>query len=70
MTVARRSTTRDLWIYCINQLVEAMNRGREDVSRIVRFTAYDFLVSTDRDTSGRAYERMGEIFRAPQWDAD
>ena len=53
---------KDLWIYCISQLVEAMNRGLEDVSRIVRFTAYDFLVSTNRDTSGRAYERMGEMF--------
>jgi len=53
---------KDLWIYCISQLVEAMNRGREDMSRVVRFTAYDFLVSTNRDTSGRAYERMGEMF--------
>lgn len=53
---------KDLWIYCISQLVEAMNRGREDVGRVVRFTAYDFLVSTNRDASGRAYERMGEMF--------
>jgi hypothetical protein len=51
---------KDVWIYCISQLVEAMNRGREDVSRVVRFTAYDFLVSTNRDVSGRAYERMAE----------
>lgn len=53
---------KDLWIYCISQLVEAMNRGRDDVGRVVRFTAYDFLVSTNRDASGRAYERMGEMF--------
>ena len=53
---------KDLWIYCISQLVEAMNRGREDVSRVVRFTAYDFLVSTNRDASGRAYERLGYMF--------
>lgn len=51
---------KDVWIYCISQLVEAINRGREDVGRVVRFTAYDFLVTTNRDTSGRAYERMGE----------
>lgn len=51
---------KDLWIYCISQLVEAINRGR-DVSRVVRFTAYDFLVSTNRDTSGRAYLRMAEM---------
>ena len=49
---------KDVWIYCISQLVEAMNRGREDVSPVIRFTAYDFLVATNRDTSGRGYERM------------
>lgn len=48
---------KDLWIYVISQLIEAKNRGRE-IDRVVRFTAYDFLVSTNRDTSGRAYERM------------
>lgn len=51
---------KDIWIYCISQMVEAMNRGREDVSRTVRFTAYDFLTVTNRDTSGRSYERMGD----------
>lgn len=49
---------KDVWIYAISQLVEATNRGREDIGRTVRFTAYDFLVSTNRDTSGRAYERL------------
>ncbi|MGN9493263.1 replication initiator protein A, partial [Escherichia coli] len=51
---------KDLWIYCISQLVEAKNRGRE-IARAVRFTAYDFLHTTNRDTSGRAYIRMGEM---------
>ncbi|MEF3193635.1 MAG: replication initiator protein A [Halothiobacillaceae bacterium] len=51
---------KDVWIYCISQLVEAMNRGREDVSRVVRFTAYDFLVTTNRPTSGVGYQRMAE----------
>ena len=50
---------KDIWIYCISQMVEAMNRGRE-VSKTVRFTAHDFLTATNRDTSGRAYERMAE----------
>lgn len=49
---------KDIWIYAISQLVAAADRGREDIGRTVRFTAYDFLVSTNRDTSGRAYERM------------
>ncbi|WP_447407497.1 replication initiator protein A, partial [Clostridium perfringens] len=30
------------------------------MGRVVRLTAYDFLVATNRDTSGRAYERMGD----------
>jgi len=52
---------KDLWIYCISQLIESMNRGREDVSRIVRFTAHDFLVTTNRGTGGRAYKLLGEM---------
>lgn len=48
---------KDVWIYCISQLIEAQNRGRA-ISRTARFTAHDFLVTTERDTSGRAYERM------------
>lgn len=51
---------KDVWIYCISQLVEALNRAREDVGPKVRFTAYDFLVTTNRDTSGRAYQRMSD----------
>lgn len=50
---------KDIWIYCISQLIEAINRGRE-VRRTVCFIAHDFLVTTNRDTSGRAYERMGD----------
>ena len=51
---------KDVWIYCISQLVEAMNRERADVSRTVRFTAYDFLVTTNRQTSGQGYKLMGD----------
>lgn len=51
---------KDIWIYCISQMVEAMNRGREDVDRTVRFTAYDFLTVTNRRTDGDSYKRMGE----------
>ena len=51
---------KDLWIYCVSQLVEAMNRGREDVSRTVVFTAYDFLVTTGRRTDGDGYTRLGD----------
>lgn len=51
---------KDVWIYCISQLVEAMNRGREDVGRVVRFTAYDFLVTTNRPTAGIGYQRLAD----------
>ena len=40
---------KDLWIYCMSQLVEARNRGRL-ITPTVRFTAYDFLRSTNRST--------------------
>lgn len=53
---------KDLWIYCISQLIEAVNRGRA-IAPTVRFTAFDFLTATQRDTSGRAYERMIEMLR-------
>lgn len=55
---------KDLWIYCVSQWVEAKNRGRE-ITRTVRFTAYDFLRVTNRRTkdraSGTTYRRMGEM---------
>ena len=51
---------KDVWIYCISQLVHALDRGREDVSRTVRFTAYDFLVATNRGTGGREYELLSD----------
>jgi len=54
---------KDVWIYCISQLTEAMNRGRLDVSRVVQFTAYDFLVSTNRQTSGRGYDLLTKSLR-------
>lgn len=53
---------KDLWIYCISQLIEAVNRGRA-IAPTVRFIAFDFLTATQRDTSGRAYERMIEMLR-------
>lgn len=51
---------KDVWIYCTSQLVEAMNRGREDITRTVRFTAHDFLVTANRPTAGVGYQRMAD----------
>jgi plasmid replication initiation protein len=38
--------------------MEGLNQGREDVSRTVRLTAYDLLVTTNRTTGGRSYEEL------------
>lgn len=51
---------KDIWIYCISQMMEAMNRSREDISRTVRFTAYDFLTVTNRRTDGDSYKRLAD----------
>lgn len=48
---------KDILIYLSSQIIEAMNRGRE-VSRTVRMTAYDFLVSTNRSVAGVGYQRL------------
>lgn len=54
---------KDVLIYVVSQLVEGLNRGREDArNRTVRFTVYDFLVTTNRQTSGDGYQRLHEAF--------
>lgn len=50
---------KDVWIYAISQLVTAADAGR-DIGRTVQFTAYDFLVSTNRQTSGQGYQLLGK----------
>ena len=53
---------KDLLIYLTSQLVAAMNEAsRHDLKmpgRRIRFTTHDFLVSTGRDTSGKAYKSI------------
>lgn len=54
---------KDILIYVVSQLTEALNRGREDaVNRAVRFTVYDFLVTTNRQTSGEGYRLLQDAF--------
>jgi plasmid replication initiation protein len=48
---------KDILIYCISQMVEALNRGR-DVSRTVWVTAHDLLVSTNRQINGEGYRGL------------
>jgi len=46
---------KDIWLYCISKLMQAINDDKE-ISRTIRFTIYDYLVTTNRATSGSQYE--------------
>lgn len=48
---------RDVLIFCISQLMAAINQGRQ-VSQSVRFRAFDLLTATNRMTNGRGYELL------------
>ena len=48
---------RDVLIYCISQVMAALNAERQ-VSRTLRFKAIDMLLATNRKTDGRAYEQL------------
>jgi plasmid replication initiation protein len=53
---------KDVLIYAISHLVEALNRG-EAISRTVQLKAYDLLVTTNRHTGGKNYDRLADAFR-------
>ena len=48
---------RDVLIYCISQVIAALNNGRQ-VSRTLRFQASDMLTATNRPTGGESYVRL------------
>ncbi|RMD89058.1 MAG: plasmid replication initiator RepA [Alphaproteobacteria bacterium] len=52
---------KDVLIYCISQLVAALNAGRA-VGRTLTLKAHDLLVATNRETSGDGYRRLREAF--------
>ncbi|TMM49162.1 replication initiator protein A [Sulfitobacter sabulilitoris] len=52
---------KDILIYCISQLMAALNAGRA-ISRTVHLTARDLLVATGRETSGDGYQRLRDAF--------
>ncbi len=52
---------KDILIYCISQLVAALNAGRE-IGRTLQLKAHDLLVATRRDTGGDSYLRLREAF--------
>ena len=52
---------KDILIYCISQLMAAVNAGRT-ISRKLTLTAHDLLIATRRDTGGDSYTRLREAF--------
>lgn len=52
---------KDILIYCISQLMAALNAGRQ-LGRTLQLRAHDLLVATNRETSGDAYRRLREAF--------
>lgn len=48
---------RDVLIYCISQLMAAINDGKSP-SKTLRMKAYDFLKATNRVTDGRGYDGL------------
>ena len=51
----------DILIFCISQLMAALNAGRQ-ISRTLTLTAYDLLLATGRETSGDSYRRLKDAF--------
>ncbi len=51
----------DILIFCISQLMAALNAGRP-VQRSLTLTAHDLLLATGRETSGDSYRRLKDAF--------
>lgn len=56
---------RDILIYCISQLMAALNDDRP-ISKTLRLRAHDLLIATNRDSSGRGYLQLKESFERLQ----
>ena len=52
---------KDVLIFCISQLVAALNAGRPTARRL-ELVAHDLLTATARETSGDSYRRLREAF--------
>ena len=51
----------DILIFCISQLMAALNAGRP-TARTLTLTAHDLLLATGRETSGDGYRRLRDAF--------
>ena len=56
---------KDVLIYCISQLMAAVNEGRP-TTRKITVNAYELLTATNRQTSGRGYELLKDTLRRLQ----
>lgn len=52
---------KDILIFCVSQLMAAVNAGRATSRRVV-LKAHDLMVATNRETSGDAYRRLRLAF--------
>ncbi|MEL6587816.1 MAG: replication initiator protein A [Pseudomonadota bacterium] len=52
---------KDILIYCVSQLMAAVNAGR-DVARVVHLKAADLLAACGRESSGDGYRRLRDAF--------
>ncbi|MDY7580135.1 replication initiator protein A [Herbaspirillum sp. RTI4] len=54
---------KDVLIFVVSQMTEALNSSRQDAkNRTVRFVVYDYLVSTNKPTGGKEYQRLETTF--------
>lgn len=53
---------KDIWIYAISKLQEAMNNN-EPISRTICFTPYDFFVTTNKEIGGRTYNELEKALK-------
>lgn len=51
----------DILIFCISQLMAAINAGRP-VAKTLTLTAHDLMLATRRETSGDGYKRLKDAF--------
>lgn len=48
---------KDIWIYAISKMQQAINQGLK-IDRVIYFTLYDFLKTTNRKVGGRNYKEI------------
>ena len=57
---------RDILIFCISQLIAALNEGRT-VSKTVSFKVIDYLIATGKPLGGSAYIRARSHVSCSPW---